>query len=337
MSSEIPPGHSLNGGVRSVAKKLAWPARRFFDPRFTRILQEIEEVKTLQITDATAADETATFTGRSLDTVLAHVEEHARALDALNARLEQLNQRIAFDPDSPHSVDEIDENTARVLNYASGHGGFAARANLWFNPPLLVGYEPQHVELRWVNERIVEVPYAFRALCRVPVDAKVLDVGAAESSVCLSLATLGYDVTAIDPRPNPLSHERLRVVVARVEEWEHDAAFDAVLCLSTIEHIGLPAYGAERKEGADLAAMRRMYELTAPGGLLVLTTRFGKSGADEFQRTYDRAALDRLLEGWAIDELRVVRREDATTWTVADGDIGESVEAVALVTATRSG
>ena len=66
----------------------------------------------------------ATFTGRSLDTLLAHVEEHGRALDAVNERLEQLNQRVAFDPDSPHSVDEIDQNTARVLNYASSHEGY---------------------------------------------------------------------------------------------------------------------------------------------------------------------------------------------------------------------
>ncbi len=157
----------MNGGVRSVAKKLAWPAKRFFDPRFTGIVQEIEQVKRLIAADATAANETATFIGRSLDTLLAHVEEHSRALDALNERLEQLNQRVAFDPDSPHSVDEIDENTARVLNYASSHEGFAAQANLWFNPSLLVGYKPQQVELDWVNERIVEVPYAFRALARV--------------------------------------------------------------------------------------------------------------------------------------------------------------------------
>ena len=340
MSSESPPGHSLNGGVRSVAKKLAWPARRFFDPRFTSILQELEKVKALQITDATAANETATFTGRSLDTVLAHIEEHARALDAVNARLEQLNQRIAFDPDSPHSVDEIDENTARVLNYASSYEGFAAQANLWFNPSLLVSYEPQQVELRWVNERIVEVPYAFRALCRVPADARVLDVGAAESSVCLSLATLGYDVTAIDPRPNPLSHERLRVVVARVEEWEHEAAFDAVLCLSTIEHIGTDAYGQEATERrVDLEAMQRIRQLTRPDGLLVLTTAVGEASVGRLGRVYDREGLDELREGWDVADRTFVQRRDATSWVTLDEpieDLEPEAETVAMITATKT-
>ena len=83
---------------------------------------------------------------------------------------------------------------------------------------MLVGYEPEKVELRWVNERVVEIPYVFRALAGVDSGARVLDVGASESSVCLSLATLGYQVTAIDPRPNPLSHERLEVIEGRIED-----------------------------------------------------------------------------------------------------------------------
>jgi hypothetical protein len=144
----------MNGGVRTVARKLLWPARRFFDPRFTGVVEQIDDVKRLIAADAAAANEFATFTGRSFDQVNARLEQ-------LDERLEQLSQRVAFDPDATPSVDEIDENTARVLNYGSSHEGFAAQANLWFNPSLLVGYGPGRVELQWVNERIVEVPRAF--------------------------------------------------------------------------------------------------------------------------------------------------------------------------------
>ena len=165
-------------------------------------------------TDAAAATETTMFVGRS--------PTWSAPGRGARPRLEQLHRQLAFDPDSPHSVEEIDTNTARVLNDASSHEGFAAQANLWFNPALLVAYEPRQVELRWVNERIVEVPYAFRAVSGLDPGAKVLDVGATESIGRLSLATLGYDVTAVDPRPNPLAHERLRVVTARIEEWEDE-------------------------------------------------------------------------------------------------------------------
>jgi SAM-dependent methyltransferase len=340
VSGESPPGRSLNGGVRSFAKKLTWPARRFFDPRFTAVLQEIDGIKRIAAADAAAATETAQFTGRSLDTVRAHVEEQARALEAVNARLDELGRRVAFDPDSPHPVEEIDDNTARLLNYASSHEGFAAQANLWFNPSLLVAYAPQHVELRWVNERIVEVPYAFRALSAVRPPGTVLDVGATESSVCLSLATLGYDVTAVDPRPNPLSHERLRVVASRIEEWQQEAAFDAVLCLSTIEHIGTAAYAQEATDRRlDLEAMKRIRELTRPDGVLVLTTAVGPAAVGERGRVYDREGLDELLDGWKVTDLTLVQRRDSTSWVTIDEpieDLKREAETVAMITATKT-
>jgi 2-polyprenyl-3-methyl-5-hydroxy-6-metoxy-1,4-benzoquinol methylase len=323
----------MNGGVRTVARKLLWPARRFFDPRFTGVVEQIDDVKRLIAADAAAANEFATFTGRSFDQVNARLEQ-------LDERLEQLSQRVAFDPDATPSVDEIDENTARVLNYGSSHEGFAAQANLWFNPSLLVGYGPGRVELQWVNERIVEVPYAFRALSRVQPPAKVLDVGATESTMCLSLATLGYDVTAVDPRPSPLSHGRLRVVVAPIEQWEHEEEFDAVLCLSTVEHIGMAAYDQEASEQRlDLEAMKRIHQLTRPEGMLVLTTAVGQESVGEGGRVYDRKGLDELLKGWDVTDLTLVQRRDATEWVTIDEpieDVEPEAETVAMITATKT-
>lgn len=354
VSVERPSGRSLNGSARAVAKKLLWPARRFFDPRFVGIHEAIDDVRRILAADANAANEAATFTGRTLDTILGQVTEQARTLEAVRGELakqrrsleeqrpllERLNRRLSFDPEAEHSVEDIDASTASLLNYASSHEGFAAQSHLWFNPPLLVGYEPHEVALEWVNERIVEVPYVFRALSRVEPNSAVLDVGATESSVCLSLATLGYDVTAVDPRPNPLSHERLRTVLARIEDWDEDATFDAVLCLSTIEHIGTGDYGQEPSEGRlDLDAMKRMRELTRPGGLLVLTTAVGKAAAKKSGRVYDRAGLDELLEGWKVADLTLVQRRDATTWVMIDEPIEELVsgaETVAMVTATKT-
>ena len=152
-----------------------------------------------------------------------------------------------------------------------------------------------------------------------PPGARILDVGATESTVSLSLATLGYEVTAIDPRPNPLSHERLQTVVGQIEEWNTEAEFDAVLCLSTIEHLGTGEYeqqGTERR--VDLDAMKRMHELTKPGGVLVLTTAVGEASSNESSRVYDREGLDELLAGWEVEDLTLVQRKDATSWVTID-------------------
>jgi 2-polyprenyl-3-methyl-5-hydroxy-6-metoxy-1,4-benzoquinol methylase len=354
VSADSQSRRSLNGSARAVAKKLLWPARRFFDPRFVGVHEAIDDLRRIMAADANAANEAATFTGRALDTILHRVEEQgrwieeqARALEAFRAAmdeqansLKELERFAGFDPEAPPAIEDLDPHTAKLLNYAASHESFAAQAKLWFNPPLVVGYEPGGVALRWVNERIVEVPYAIRALSRVEPEAAVLDVGATESTLCLSLATLGYHVTAIDPRPNPLSHGRLRIVVGSIEEWNTDTTFDAVVCLSTIEHVGTGDYGQEASERrVDLEAMKRIRELTRPGGLLVLTTAVGDATGDEPGRVYDRAGLDELLEGWEVADLTLVQRRDATTWAAIDTPIEElepDAETVAMITATKT-
>lgn len=271
--------------------------------------------------------------------MLEQLEQLTRASEEQGRLVEQLYGRFSFDASRSHSIDELDEFTATVLNYAASNEGFAAQANLWFNPPVLVGYRSGRVDVQWVNERIVEVPYAFSALHALGPGARILDIGGSESLVGLSLATMGYHVTALDPRPNPLSHEHLRTVAGKIEDWDGEADFDGVLCLSTIEHIGTAAYGQQAtKPRADLDAMRRMRELTRPGGLLALTTSVGEASADEFHRVYDRQGLDELLAGWNVEDMTLVQRRDATTWVRIDEPIESlppEAETVAMVTATK--
>jgi 2-polyprenyl-3-methyl-5-hydroxy-6-metoxy-1,4-benzoquinol methylase len=334
--------------VRSIGRAILWPVRRFFDPRFAGIAAAIQG-------NVAATVEATELLGRALDDLNSRMDDLNSRLEARfeaqQRLLEQAREEASLARDeAAHasgryferlvggSVREIDQSVAHLLNYASSHKGFAAQRDLWLNQPVSLAYEPGGVRLANVNERIVEIPHVYRALARLEPGAKVADVGAAESLVAFSLALLGYDVTAVDLRPYPYEHPRLRSVTTPIEEWEHDGAFDAIICLSTIEHVGLGAYGEEpKKDRADIAAMRRMHELAAPGGLLVLTTRFGQARVDELERTYDRAGLDELLEGWNVEELTIVRREDEKTWTLADGKPSENegAEQVALVTATR--
>jgi len=235
-------------------------------------------------------------------------------------------------------VSDLDDGTAELLNFAASHRGFAAQRGLWFNLPVSLRYEEGDVRIADTNERIVEQPYVCRAISRKDPGASVLDVGAAESTVSFSLASLGYDVTALDLRPYILEHPGLRSVTADILDWETDDRFDVVLCLSTLEHIGLAVYAAEAKhpeESADALALARMHALTRPGGLLILTVPYGRASADETQRGYERADLERLLEDWEIEDLTIARRQDALTWCVDEGRGDDDARRVALVTALR--
>ena len=332
----------IKQALKRVALFILWPVRRFFDPRFAGIAAAMQA-------NIHATIEATEMLGRSLDELQAQVdarfEEQQREIEATRDEAAHARDEAAhasgryFERLVGGSVGDIDQSVAHLLNYASSHHGFAAQRDLWLNPPVSLAYEPGGVRLTNVNERIVEIPHVYRALARIKPGGTIADVGAVESLVALSLAMLGYDVTAVDLRPYPFEHPRLRSVTGPIEEWdEKDEMFDAIVCLSTIEHVGLGAYGEDPKDGrADVAAMKRMHALVKPGGLLVLTTRFGTAGEDGFQRTYDRPGLEELLEGWLVDELIILRRDGDTSWSLADGsaDADDGAEKVALVTATR--
>lgn len=276
---------------------------------FTELHSEIGGLHGLLRADMEATTEAFTVLGRSLREIETVVGE---AWSGSRAYVQQLAEG---------RIEEMDQDVARLLNYANTDTGFAAQRGLWFNPPVLVQYESGDADVRHVNERVAEVPFVFRALASVPAGARVLDVGASESTVCLSLATLGYDVTAIDPRSNPLRHPNLRVVVGKVEELQADVSFAAVVCLSTIEHIGVAAYHQTADDRrADLEAMGKIRDLTEPGGVLVLTTSYGPSRVDDFSRNYDRAGLDELLDGWDVQERVFLARADERTWVTHSAD-----------------
>jgi SAM-dependent methyltransferase len=353
------------GLARRLARAILWPVTRFFDPRFQGIAAQVSvshddlvrrlgdaaartesleaqlaqaqaqlvelresnaELDRLARADMEMATDATTLIGEALNETLEVVRRIRPPTNALTAYVDQLAEG---------TVDELEGPVVSLLNYAESHRGFAAQRNLWFNHPVSLSYEDGTVSVGVVNERIVELPYALRALARIRPSGTVLDVGASESLLSVLLASLGYRVTAIDPRPYPLSHPRLEVVTGEVQQWEPTRTFDAVVCLSTIEHIGLGAYGeGEDDDRADLRAMERIHACTAPSGLLVLTTPFGTRRTDAFTRVYDRAGLDRLLEGWTIEDLTIARRTSPTTWVVQDDASASDEEAVALVQAT---
>jgi SAM-dependent methyltransferase len=373
--NQAPRGESAPvTALRRVGRALAWPIRRVLDPRFSGLSEQITVTHDDAVRRAEVALSHLTQHGLQNEEQLDALRQLIEALQRLSGDVERLREAVLHQGEAQietnaifgrsladllaanelgppadrgdysraaeGAVTDVDEDVARLLNYAESHRGFAAQRSLWFNPAISLTYKPGDVEVASANERIAEIPYVFRALAPLAPGSRVLDVGAAESTLAFSLASLGFQTTALDLRAYPLSHPQLEVVVGRIEEWEAEpASFDAIVCLSTIEHVGLSAYGSGVGESADLAAMRRMHELVVPGGILVLTVPVGRAATSKNERTYDRERLDTLLEGWDVEDLTVVRQEDPTTWrAIEDGEPWEhdgQTRHVALVTARR--
>ena len=300
-----------------VKRLLGWPLRRALDPRVRMTVHEI---------DARLGSED-----------LARPTIHDR-LDDLDRMSRDMLAGLGWRevPEPGGGLEQLDAPRAAYLNWATGPDGYAAQAGLWFNPPVPVHHAPGAVEPLLVNERIVEQPFVFGALAGVERPSRILDVGGAESTVGLSLATLGHRVTVVDPRPHPLGHPNLTHAACRLDELEPPPErFDAAVALSAVEHFGLQHYGLDwRDPRADLAALATLRELVAPGGLLVLTVPFAEQATvDGFQRVYDEAGLRELLAGWDVRTSLRVGRVDRLTWEL--GRPSQERHGVALVTAIR--
>ena len=155
-----------------------------------------------------------------------------------------------------------------------------------------------------VNERSVEVPWA---LARLAGAGRILDVGCAASTYLAELASqAGRAVYGLDPgEPPPVAGAGV-VRGSVVAPPFRQGAFDLILCISTVEHIGLPIYGQHEFPHGDVLAMRHMRHLLArggrpdgrPSGRLLLTVPFGRCQRNPWFRVYDAARLRMLTVGY---------------------------------------
>lgn len=340
-----------SSSLKRLARKVARPVSSPIDGRVADINRRVEDASqraqgvsdrvdelgrnvTEQLASlAKSTTEATSYVGLELRRLFDGMQElSAGALE------DRYRERLAAARDM--RLEGLDAHLAALINHACGHTGFAAQGELWFNQPVVIELGAGEARLSAVNERIVELPFAMSALARISPGARVLDIGSAESTLPLSLASLGYQVTAIDPRPLPYAHPNLTAVASRFEEYPvPEDPFAAAFLISTVEHIGLPAYGlplygdGEPGVGADRELVIRLRDMLAPDGLLVLTTPYGARAVDELQRRYDDAALGALLEGWELVERRVVTRRDKLVWmTETDGPSDQAGVVMVLAT-----
>ncbi len=341
-----------------MLKRLTGPFRTFFNVRFVALsnsLQTLEaevdalrvQVSQVNVDEARLADSVsevvtrevgisldtqhsdflgvAGLLGRSIDQAVDGMallmdrttSESNESVDKLSAATHAAIEQ-KFDLQTHGSVAQLDSMLSDVANYASSHQGWASQSGLWFNPAISVAHAPGGLHVADINERVAEIPFVFAAMGALPQGSRILDVGSTESTVSISLASLGYRVTAVDPRPYPLEHENLTIHIGAMETFTDEIPYDAAILLSSIEHFGLGAYDLPVNENADLEAIRRVRDLVRPGGMLILTTPYGDAATTELERTYSPEQLDALLEGWTVVERTYLTQVSATEWHRVD-------------------
>jgi len=151
------------------------------------------------------------------------------------------------------------------------------------------------------SERDVEYDFAFRNIAGSGL--RVLDVGGCDSLLPRVLARYGHRVTVYDYRRYTERHRNLSVLSGDFLQNSLGAAsFDIILLVSTIEHIGLGAYGDPLRADADFEVMKEARRLLAARGKLVLTLPFNEQEIvmPGFEHWYSPGRVERLLDGWSV-------------------------------------
>ena len=145
------------------------------------------------------------------------------------------------------------------------------------------------------SERLVEYEFVARNLVSSKKQAAILDIGSGSSLLAKAIGELGkgkWQVFRIDIAESNCDAR----MDARMTGFRK-AVFDQVVCISTIEHIGIGTdyTGYYDDDDGDIKAIKEIVRVLKKGGNAIITVPYGKV-TKPTHRVYDRHALSRLLD-----------------------------------------
>ena len=141
--------------------------------------------------------------------------------------------------------------------------------------------------------------FVLRNLSRPP--AKILDVGSATSLLLYEFDKRGYDTHGIDCNSHAECFpERIKFSQGDITRtFFSDNFFDIVVAVSVIEHVGIGEYNDPIYNDGDLLAVKEIYRILQPKGILLLTVPNQKwlmeKNPESNERGYTCESIDKLL------------------------------------------
>lgn len=213
--------------------------------------------------------------------------------------------------------------------------GYTAFKHHAIQQALAVPFQPEVLAPGWgwrLDERIVEYPWLFARLPRGP--GRLLDAGSVLNFDFLldHEALVGKDIViqTLEPEADCFWRKRVSYVYGDLRQTcFRDAAFDSIVCVSTLEHVGMDntlyySGDAARREDAPETyrdVVREMRRLLAPGGRLYLTVPFGRRVSHGWLQVFDATMLDAVVEAFSPSACREHHyRYEPSGWTVSTRD-----------------
>ena len=166
-----------------------------------------------------------------------------------------------------------------------------------------------------LDERLIEYPWVWS---RLPEErCRVLDAG----------STLNFDYLITNPIisnkdlyiitlfPEPQCFWKMGVSYVYADLRDNpfkDGYFDVVVCISTLEHVGMDttmyAKNEQFRENEPVTVLRAIKEfnrILKPGGLLYITVPYGKHASHGFFQQFDAVLVQKVFEAFkgSLDEI----------------------------------
>lgn len=166
-----------------------------------------------------------------------------------------------------------------------------------------------------LDERVVEYAWVFGHLRRSGPIGRLLDAGSIfNHDYLLRRAPLqGSDLTimTLAPEKHCFWHSGISYVFGDLREtYFKNGAFDTIVCISTIEHVGLDntlLYTSdrerdERDEGGFVAAAREFRRIIKPGGVCYISFPYGARRNLRWYQVFDDPMVEQIVEAYAPSE-----------------------------------
>ncbi len=182
-----------------------------------------------------------------------------------------------------------------------------------------------------LDERVVEYPWVLSRLD--PSAMHLLDAGSALNLELLLqlpiLSTKKIVIYNLSPESNPLARANVSYIYGDLRDTIlKDQLFEEIVCISTLEHIGLDntlVYTRDPRfrESRPLdyrGVLREFRRLLVPGGRLFLTVPFGRYENHGWLQQFDQARLLDILDCFGGDlKDQTFYRYTAEGWILSNG------------------
>jgi SAM-dependent methyltransferase len=176
------------------------------------------------------------------------------------------------------------------------------------------------------SERLIEYEFVARNLMSPTRQAAILDIGSGRSVLAKTINEFGkgrWQVFRMDIAEESDCDIRMD---ARMIGFRNEV-FSQVICISTIEHIGIGINGGDDDDDddGDIKTLKEILRILKKRGRAIITVPYGKIKKPD-HRVYDRQALSRLVA--AVNEFSISAKEefycyDAGRWKRCRQDTAE--------------